>query len=341
MDYNLVIIGLSLLFSALFSGMEIAFVSSNKLRIELDRKQGTFSSRIVQIFTKNPNQYIATLLVGNSIALVVYGLSMAKLLEPFLSRYFQYEMGLLLVQTILSTIVILVTAEFLPKSIFRMHPNVFLNFFALPMLFFYIVFYPISRFSTSISLGIIRRIFRYEIKLGDENKIFEKIDLNHFVGEAQNAEGNEHKQEHDIKMFQNALDFSEVKVRDCMLPRTDIEAIDVHSTIAELTEKFIETNYSRIPIYEGNVDNIIGYVNSKEMFKKPQSVKAKLLKVDFVPETMQAHQLLTSFIKEQKSLAIVVDEFGGTAGLVTIEDIIEEIFGEIDDRSEERRVERG
>lgn len=331
MDYNLVIIGFSLLFSALFSGMEIAFVSSNKLRIELDRKQGTFSSRIVQIFTKNPNQYIATLLVGNSIALVVYGLSMAKLLEPFLLRYIQYEMGLLLVQTILSTIVILVTAEFLPKSIFRMHPNVFLNFFALPMLFFYFIFYPISRFSTSISLGIIRRIFRYEIKLGDENKIFEKIDLNHFVGEAQSAEGNEYKQEHDIKMFQNALDFSEVKVRDCMLPRTDIEAIDVQSTIAELTEKFIETNYSRIPIYEGNVDNIIGYVNSKEMFKKPQTIKAKLLKVDFVPETMQAHQLLTSFIKEQKSLAIVVDEFGGTAGLVTIEDIIEEIFGEIDD----------
>ena len=331
MDYNLVIIGLSILFSALFSGMEIAFVSSNKFRIELDRKQGTFTSRIVQVFTKNPSQYIATMLVGNNIALVVYGLSMAMLLEPLLLKFIHYETGLLLVQTIVSTLIILVTAEFLPKSIFRMHPNEFLNFFALPTLFFYIVFYPISRFATSISLGIIRRIFRYEVKFSNDDKIFEKIDLNHFIGESQSAEGDDSKQEHDIKMFQNALDFSEVKVRDCMLPRTDIEAIDAQSTIAELTEKFIESNYSRIPVYEGNVDNVIGYVNSKELFKKPQSIKSKLLKVDFVPETMPAHRLLSSFIKEQKSLAIVVDEFGGTAGLITIEDIIEEIFGEIDD----------
>ncbi|MDX9845439.1 MAG: hemolysin family protein [Tenuifilaceae bacterium] len=331
MDYNPAIIGLSVLFSALFSGMEIAFVTANRLRLELDRKQGTFASRIVQIFTRNPGQYIATMLVGNNIALVVYGIGMAKLLEPFLLLVIDNEMGLLLLQTLLSTALILVTAEFLPKSLFRMHPNGFLNFFALPMLFFYIVFYPISKFSTWISVNIIRRLLRQNIKFGEETRIFGKIDLDHLVGEAQATEGDDLKHEHDIKMFQNALDFSEVKLRECMIPRTDIEAIDVYSTIAELTEKFIETSYSRIPVYQGNIDNIIGYVNSKDLFKKPQSIKSKLLKLDFVPETMLAHKLLTSFIKEQKSIAIVVDEFGGTAGLVTIEDIIEEIFGEIDD----------
>ncbi len=331
MDYNPAIIGLSVLFSALFSGMEIAFVTANKLRIELDRKQETFASRIVQIFTHNPSQYIATMLVGNNIALVVYGIGMAKLLEPLLLRVIDNEMGLLLVQTLLSTALILVTAEFLPKSLFRMHPNGFLNFFALPMLFFYIVFYPISKFSTWISVSIIKGLLRQNIKFGEEKRIFGKIDLDHLVGEAQASERDDLKHEHDIRMFQNALDFSEVKLRDCMIPRTDIEAIEVYSTIAELTEKFIETSYSRIPVYQGNIDNIIGYVNSKDLFKKPQSIKSKLLKLDFVPETMLAHKLLTSFIKEQKSIAIVVDEFGGTAGLVTIEDIIEEIFGEIDD----------
>lgn len=331
MDYNPVIIGLSVLFSALFSGMEIAFVSANKLRIELDRKQGTFASKIVHIFTKNPGQYIATMLVGNNIALVVYGIGMAKILEPVISIYFNNELTLLLLQTLISTAIILVTAEFLPKSFFRMHPNALLNFFSLPMLFFYIFFYPISKFATWISLGFIRHVLRKEVKMGEERRIFGKIDLDHFVGEAQSSEGEDSKHEHDIKMFQNALDFSEIKVRVCMIPRTDIESIDVNSSIAELKEKFISTSYSRIPVFDGNIDNVIGYVNSKDLFKKPQSIKSKLLKVDFVPETMLANKLLTSFIKDQKSMAIVVDEFGGTAGLVTIEDIIEEIFGEIDD----------
>lgn len=331
MDYNPVIIGLSVLFSALFSGMEIAFVSANKLRIELDRKQGTISSKIVSIFTQNPGQYIATMLVGNNIALVVYGISMARILEPFISNYFDNEFTLVLLQTIISTIIILVTAEFLPKSIFRLHPNGFLNFFSLPMLFFYVIFYPISKIATWISLGFIKFVLRKEVKLGEERRIFGKIDLDHFVGEVQSSEGDESNHEHDIRMFQNALDFSEIKVRVCMIPRTDIEAIEVNSSIAELKEKFINTSYSRIPVYQGNIDNIIGYVNSKDLFKKPQSIKSKLLKIDFVPETMLANKLLTSFIKDQRSIAIVVDEFGGTAGLVTIEDIIEEIFGEIDD----------
>ncbi len=331
MDYNPVIIGLSVLFSALFSGMEIAFVSSNKLRIELDRKQGTFISRIVHVFTQNPGQYIATMLVGNNIALVVYGIGMAKILEPTLNLFISNELSILLLQTLVSTIIILVTAEFLPKSIFRLHPNAFLNFFSLPMLIFYVLFYPISKVATGISLFFIKYVLRKRVKLGEEKRIFGKIDLDHFVGEAQASEGDDTNHDHDIRMFQNALDFSEIKVRVCMIPRTDIEAIDVNSTIPDLKEKFISTSYSRIPVYEGSIDNVIGYVNSKDLFKKPQSIKSKLLKVDFVPETMLANKLLASFIKEQKSMAIVVDEFGGTAGLVTIEDIIEEIFGEIDD----------
>ena len=331
MDYNLLIIGLSVLFSALFSGMKIAFVSANKLRIELDRKQGAFSSKIVHIFTQNPGQYIATMLVGNNIALVVYGITMALILEPFLLRFFTNDLIFLLVQTLISTIIILVTAEFLPKSFFRMHPNAFLNFFALPILLFYYLFYPISKFSTWVSLGFIKNILRQNIPMGEEKRIFGKIDLDHFVGEANVSDGENSKYEHDIRMFQNALDFSETKVRVCMIPRTDIEAIEVHSSISDLQDIFVKTSYSRIPVYDGNIDNIIGYVNSKDLFKKPQSIKSKLLKIDFVPETMLASILLTTFIKEQKSIAIVVDEFGGTAGLVTIEDIIEEIFGEIDD----------
>lgn len=331
MGYNPLIIGLSVLFSALFSGMEIAFVSANKLRIELNRKRGSFSSRIIHIFSRNPGQYIATMLVGNNIALVVYGIEMAKMLEPAISHYIYNETGVLITQTIISTIIILVTAEFLPKSIFRLHPNGFLNFFSLPMLFFYFVFYPVSKLTTWISLGIIRKVLRQEVRFGEEKRIFGKIDLDHFVGEVQDTDSNDANHQMEIEIFQNALDFSEIKVRDCMIPRTDIEAIDVNATIPELRDKFIDTNYSRLPVFQESIDNIIGYVNSKDLFKKPQSIKSKLIKIDFVPETMRANKLLTNFIKDHKSIAIVVDEFGGTAGLVTIEDIIEEIIGEIDD----------
>ncbi len=325
------VIVVSILFSALFSGMEIAFVSANKLKIELERKQGTFASHIISIFSRNPGQYIATMLVGNNIALVVYGIAMASILEPFLSIYITSNAGLLLTQTLASTTIILVTAEFLPKSLFRLQPNLFLNIFSLPMLFFYVVFYPISKTATWLSVGIIKNILRTEVNKFEEKRLFGKIDLDHLVEEAQGYNGDDLKMEQDIKIFRNALDFSEIKVRECMIPRTDIDAIDVNSSIEELRDKFISTNFSRLPVLEGSIDNIIGYVNCKDLFKKPQSIKSKLLKLEFVPETMRANKLLASFIKDQKSIAIVVDEFGGTAGLVTIEDIIEEIFGEIDD----------
>lgn len=335
MSYNPLVIILSILFSALFSGMEIAFISANKLRIELDRKQGTFASRIVGIYTNNSGQFLATLLVGNSIALVVYGIETAKLLGLLLSPYITGDISLLLVQTIISTLVILVTAEFLPKSLFRINPNGFLNFFALPILLFYLLLYPIAKFSTWLSVGIIRMVFRQNISTRQKQELFEKVDLDNLLGEAHNSEGDDDTSEHDLRMFQNALDFSEIKVRMCMIPRTDIEAISIDSTLKELTEKFVSTNYSRIPVYEGSIDNITGYINSKDLFKRPQSIKSKLISMDYVPETMLAHKLLTDFIKNQKSIAVVVDEFGGTAGLITIEDIIEEIIGEIDDEHDQ------
>jgi CBS domain containing-hemolysin-like protein len=331
MEYSYTVIGISIVFSALFSGMEIAFISANKLRIELDRKQGTLASGVVNIFVSNPGQYIATMLVGNNIALVVYGIQMANLLEPTLSGYFSNELSLLLVQTVISTTIILITAEFLPKSIFRLHPNGFLNFFAIPMMLFYLGFYPISKVASWVSVKLIRLFIHKDLDLKRGKQIFGRVDLDHLLEEATAPASETESQRQEIRIFQNALEFNEIKVRECMIPRTDIEAVDVENSIAELRQRFIETSYSRLLVYQGNIDNIIGYVKSKDLFRNPQSIKSKLMRVDFVPQTMLAHKLLTMFIKDHKSMAIVVDEFGGTAGLVTIEDIIEEIFGEIDD----------
>ncbi|HOZ14130.1 MAG TPA: hemolysin family protein [Tenuifilaceae bacterium] len=331
MGASIAIIITSLIFSAFFSGMEIAFVSANRLRLELDRKHGQISSGLISIFTSNPSQYIATMLVGNNIALVVYGIEMAKLLTPSFEIYFDSPSTILLLQTLLSTIIILITAEFLPKSIFRLHSNALLNSFAFPVFIFYLLFYPVSKFSTGLSYGIIRVLFRIKISRDKTKPIFGKIDLDHLVGQAAPSTTETRKHEQALKIFQNALDFSEVKIRDCMIPRTDIEAIEIEESIDALKQKFIETKYSRIPVFKDTVDNIIGYINSKELFKNPESIQSKLIKIDFIPETMKANKVLAMFIKEHKSIAVVVDEFGGTAGLVTIEDIIEEIIGEIDD----------
>lgn len=332
---SLIVILVSILFSALFSGMEIAFMAANKLRLELDRKSGSISSHIVSIFTANPGQYIATMLVGNNIALVVYGITTAGLLEPYISEHVKNEIGILAIQTIISTSVILITAEFLPKSIFRMHPNAFLNFFSLPMLIFYVVFYPFSKAGSWVSVRIIRLFVKHEGHLFVKKQYFGRVDLDDLVESASTNEGAQQQTGREIRIFQNALDFSQVRVRDCMIPRTDIEAIEIDSSISELREQFIATNYSRLPVYQGNIDNIIGYVNSKDLFRKPQSIKSKLMRIEFVPEAMLAHNLLTLLIRDHRSMAIVVDEFGGTSGLVTIEDIIEEIFGEIDDEHDQ------
>ncbi len=328
----LLIILVMILFSAFFSGMEIAFVSANKLRIELDKKQNSFSSRILSLFTRNSGQYIATMLVGNNIALVVYSIAFAKLLEPFFYRLFDSDTLVLVFQTIVSTLIILVTAEFLPKTIFRISPNRVLNFFSLPLVLFYFLFYPVSRFAMSLSKLLIRGVFHEKFDDVDENVVLSRIELDHFVKE-QHGGGTELNEELDseVKLFRNALDFSKVKLREVMVPRTEIEAMDIESSIDELIHRFTKTGYSRILFYQDNIDNIIGYIHHSIIFSNLKSIRDNLKKVLIVPETMSASKLLGKFIQQRRSIAIVVDEFGGTAGMVTSEDILEEIFGNIED----------
>ncbi len=330
MNYFIIII-ISLLFSAFFSGMEIAFVSSNKLRIELDKKQGFIGSRILSVFTTNPGQYIATMLVGNNIALVIYGIVMAIIMEPLIRPYVPSDFAILIIQTIISTLIILITAEFLPKTLFIIKPNVALKVFAIPVFIFYVLLYPIAIITIAISNFILRKILGIQVhKLSDVNA-FGKLDLSHLVSQVQSESPEPFESEHDIKIFQNALDFSNVKLRDCMIPRTEIVCVEHNSEIEEVKQKFTETGLSKILVFKDSIDNIIGYVNSKDLFKNPSDIQSMVLTLPIVPETMPANKLLRSFIREHKSIAVVVDEFGGTSGIVTIEDIIEEIFGEIED----------
>ncbi len=325
------IILMTLLFSAFFSGMEIAFVSSNKLRVELDKKQGGYASGVINIFMKQPSLFIATMLVGNNIALVIYGIEMAILLEPIIQIYLASPIGIVIIQTLLSTIIILFTAEFIPKALFRINPNLLLNLFAFPVFLFFILFYPISKFSIWISVKLLKVALHVKITEEKSQKVVGKLDLDNLINEGNDKLEKDIEIEHNLKIFQNALDFSDVKLRDCMIPRTEIIALDDKDTIENLTKKFISTGLSRVLIYKDSIDNIIGYVKSSELFKNPKSIKAKLTTLPIVPESMPANKLLEIFIKEHKNIAVVVDEFGGTSGMVTIEDIIEEIFGEIED----------
>lgn len=332
MNLYLVIVT-AILFSAFFSGMEIAFISANRLRLELDKKQNVIFSSLISLFTQYPGQFIATMLVGNNVALVIYGIAFADLLDPFLKRYFESETLVLLLQTILSTLLILATAEYLPKALFRINPNRILKIFTVPIAFFYFLFYPITKFSITISKFVLKVFLNVQIKKVDEKIVFSRIDLDHFVNEQENktAPQTEEEIDNEVKLFKNALDFSNVKLREVMVPRTEIVALDIDSTVEELHRKFIATGYSRILFYQDNIDNIIGYVHHSIIFNKPESIKNNLRKVLIVPETMSASKLLRKFIQERLSIAIVVDEFGGTSGMVTSEDILEEIFGEIED----------
>lgn len=325
------IILISLLLSAFFSGMEIAFLSSNKFRLELEKKQGTFTSKITSVFTKNPGQYIATMLVGNNIALVIYGITMAIILEPHVRKFAGSEVSVFILQTLIATILILITAEFIPKAIFRLKPNLILNTLSLPVMVFYILFYPVSKSIIWIGNLLMKYVFGTDVSNGDNKNVFGKIDLDHFIKENQNEFKEEDNLKHDIKLFQNALDFSTVKLRECMIPRPEIIAFDIDTPLEEVKQTFIETGYARILIYKNSIDNITGYINSKDFFKNPENIRSMLKHIIIVPETMVAHKLLSLFIKEKKSVAVVVDEFGGTAGMVTIEDVMEEIFGEIED----------
>jgi CBS domain containing-hemolysin-like protein len=326
------IILLAIILSAFFSGMEIAFVASNRLRIELDKKQGVFGSSIVKVFADNPGQYIATMLIGNNFSLVIYGLVFSKILGSVLTPLIGSDVLVLLINTILSTGLILLVAEFLPKTIFIISPNFFLKFLSIPTLFFYLIFYPISKFTLAVSNLFIRLFFG--IKPGEkkqENLVFSKVDLDHFVNLSKQSKEESDHVHHDIKIFRNALDFSNVKLRECMVPRTEIEAVSSDSSVEQLKDKFIETRLSRILIYEETIDNIIGYFELKDIFKNPSEIRSMTRKIAIVPETMPANKLLKLFAEEKKNIALVVDEFGGTSGMVTIEDVLEEIVGDIED----------
>lgn len=329
---GILIILIAIILSAFFSGMEIAFVASNRLRIELDRKQGVFGSEILKIFTNNPGQYIATMLIGNNIALVIYGLVFSRILGQQLSNILSSDILILIVNTILSTVIILFVAEFLPKTIFIISPNFFLKFLSIPTLFFFFLFYPVSKFTLAAS-NLFIRIF-FGIKSGhrkQENLIFSKIDLDHFLNLSKQSEEESETDHHNIRIFQNALDFSNVKIRECMIPRTEIEAVELMSPVSELNIKFIETRLSRILVYEKSIDNIVGYFELKDIFKTPADIRSYVRKLAIVPETMPANKLLKLFVDNKKNIALVVDEFGGTSGMVTMEDVLEEIVGDIED----------
>lgn len=327
------IILITLLFSAFFSGMEIAFVSSNNLKIELDKSKGLLSGRILSNFNHNPSRFIGALLLGNNISLVIYGIAMADMLGPLIYNLLppplNAEYIILLIQTIIATLIILFTAEFLPKVLFSKNPNAVLNFFAIPILLFYYIFFPVIYLFTGLG-GWILRIF-FGIKSLEQSYVFTPIDLNDYIKRytGENIDGNDVTQE--MQMVQNAMDFSNVKLRACMVPRPEIVGIEENSKLVDLLKLFTETGFSKILIYRESIDNIIGYTHSSDMFKNPQSIKSITRSVFFVPETMLANDVLSMFFKQHKSIAIVVDEFGGTAGIVTTEDIMEEIFGEIED----------
>lgn len=322
---------ITMAFSAFFSGMEIAFVSSNKLRFEMDRNEQSLTSRILSIFFRKPNDFISTMLVGNNIALVIYGILMAELIEQrLLSNWIDNEFLLVLIQTIISTLIILVTGEFMPKTLFKINPNFTLNLFAFPAFICYILLYPISKFASACS-GIILRLTGTKVNKEVSEKAFTKVDLDYFIQSSIEDSTDEQEIDTEVKIFQNALDFSNIKIRDCMVPRTEIVSIEYGSPLEDLKLRFIESGISKILVYKESIDNIVGYIHSSEMFRKHTNWTEGIRQLPFVPETMNANKLMQLFMQQKKSIAVVVDEFGGTAGIVALEDLVEEIFGEIED----------
>ncbi|HUS85960.1 MAG TPA: hemolysin family protein [Bacteroidales bacterium] len=327
----IVIILVTILLSAFFSGMEIAFIASNRLRIEIDRERGAFGSKIVSIFLKKPGYYIVTMLIGNNIALVLYSILIATLLEPAFSSFIQNDSLILLIKTIISTLIILVLAEFFPKALFRISPNFFLRNLSLPTLFFYGLFYPLTVLIMKLTNGLLRLFFGEKAFIEEYNKVFTKVDLDDLINETTQYESDTDMEQQDIRIFQKALDLSNIKLRACMIPRTEIVALPAYSSLEELKHTFIETGHSNILIYEDSIDQVIGYFRLRDLFNPPDDISSLIRKLPIVPESMAANKLLKIFIEENKKLALVVDEFGGTSGLVTIEDIMEEIVGDIED----------
>lgn len=326
-----VIIGIfiSMIFSAFFSGMEIAFVSSNRMLAEMDKDKQGFSSRLLQIFYHHPNNFVSTMLVGNNIALVVYGILIAQLFDNTIFKGMDAAFTVP-ADTILSTLIVLFTGEFLPKTLFKSNPNRLLTIFAIPAYLCYVVLWPISRFSTMLS-RIILRIFGFKVEKEKNDDAFTKVDLDYLVQTSIDNAENEDDIDEEVKIFQNALEFADTKVRDCMVPRTEIKAVEDNCSLDDLMTVFVDSGKSKIIVYHEDIDHITGYIHSAEMFREPEKWLENIQQMPFVPETMTARKLMQMFLQQKKSLAVVVDEFGGTSGIVSLEDIVEEIFGEIED----------
>ena len=334
----LIIALISLLFSALFSGTEIAFISSNRVRVELDVQKGGLTSKIINRFYSNPEFFISTILVGNNIVLVIYGMGAAALLDPWLDSIFQNEALVLVMQTIISTIVILLTGEFLPKTMFRINPNSSLKYLSLPIAFFYIILYPISLFTSGLS-KLLMKLCGIKVK-DTKTGMLSVGDLNQYLETTiDDIEDEQKPVEHEVKIFHNALDFSSTRLRDCMIPRNEIFAVDIDDTSRdELSELFTTSGRSKIIVYKEDIDNVLGYIHVSELFDTNSNWKEQIKPVIFAPESLFANKMMRRLLSEKRSIAIVIDEFGGTAGMVTLEDLVEEIFGDIQDEHDQPAI---
>ena len=324
-------LAISMLFSAFFSGMEIAFVSSNRMLAEMSREKNGLSQRAIALFYRHPNNFVSTMLVGNNISLVIYGILFAQIFDNYVfDGLIDNAATRVTLDTLLSTLVVLFTGEFLPKTIFKSNANSMLTFFAIPAYLCYVLLYPISRFATLLSKGLLRLV---GVKMDKvvEDKEFTKVDLDFLVQTSIDNAKSDDDIEEEVRIFQNALDFSDTKVRDCMVPRTEIDAVEDTCDIEQLKQKFIESGHSKIVVYHEDIDHIVGYIHSSEMFRNPKDWTKHLQTMTFVPETMAASKMMQTFLSQKKSLGVVVDEFGGTSGLIALEDIVEEIFGDIED----------
>ena len=329
MEVELIIIIVSILLSAFFSGMEIAFVSANKMHIELEKKREGFIPKILTKITQKSSKFITTMLVGNNISLVIYSYYMGKFLTRFISTSSFNEFTILLIQTLISTVVILITAEFLPKAIFRIYANEVIKLFAFPAYIFYYIFHFFSEFITLISDFFLRVFFK--TNADEQQTEFSKEELGNYINEQLETGSDDDEMDSEIQIFQNALEFHNVKAREIMVPRTEIIAVEIHETVTNLKKTFVDTGLSKILVYKTSLDDVLGYVNAFELFKKPKTIKSILLPLEIVPESMMINDILNTLMKKRKSVAVVVDEYGGTSGMITVEDIVEELFGEIED----------
>lgn len=337
-DISIIII--TIVFSAFFSGMEIAFISSNKLKIELDKGRGRIGSGIIAQFARKPARFIGTLLLGNNVALVVYGIAMANMLDPVLKGSFPLLQTsgslLLLTQTVIATLIILIFSEFLPKVLFRINPNNVLNFFALPVRIVYYLLYPLVIIFIGASEWVLKNLFK--LQLSKEDYVFSVLDLDDYLKKFFPEEKDDEEVKQEIQMFQNAIEFRNIKLRECMIPRPEIVAVEENDPIDDLRKAFVDNGFSKILVFRESIDDVVGYVHSFDMFKNPESINEILRPILIVPEAMLANNVMSMFIKKHKNIAVVVDEFGGTSGMVTMEDVMEEIFGEIEDEYDEEEL---